>query len=716
MFARSFFSLRVLIRHLAFAAIAPCVMAQQPTLNPSNVTEGMRGQQIDLSGANLPTMPDSIRVRLGATPATVLGATASSLTFRIPDNASLGQQSLSVIVSTGEKKQETPIAVMMTGGKKFFTVISDQVGPLKLGSVAPTVSYPSQKKHFDFKVLGQGFSRRGDDNQLEIENQGTLRIRWDETAANTAELDRTKYDGRGFVISDRELEIRDVDKGAYRPPLKLRVHVGDQVTESASITFAIVDKKVPLWGSLLVVALLLTIVVAISYLGVGAQLTPGGLTVSLFGRFLLDPETETYSLSKVQFFLWTFAAIFGYCFLLLSRSLVQGHFEFVDIPEGLPGIIGASAGTFILAAGITSVRGPKGAGPVKPTLSDLFTTGGVVAPERFQFLIWTLLGVVSFVFLILQNDPANLEKLPPIPTSFLYMMGISSAGYLGGKFVRKPGPVIDSIIAQRGSLKLEIRGRNLSRDAEYRVGDKKISYQLDTAPAGGLTKDATVQILTKEDDPNSEIFAKAVLLTITIPEPAWLTAAQNLTIINPDGQQAVYPFQVQGSAQSPPTDGPGKLKSIPATNVMIKPDQFKQLPPALVGKANTEIPLNDLVTCLGQDRMPLLQKDGSPLAIISKSLIQKFLDQKTAAGGVSVAALSLDDLLTDSQFELLLRNFGVVKSDAALADAKSKMDETGAKLGSTGNCYDIFVTANGLATEPVLGWITNDIINENAKV
>ena len=30
--------------------------------------------------------------------------------------------------------------------------------------------------------------------------------------------------------------------------------------------------------------------------------------------------------------------------------------------------------------------------------------------------------------------------------------------------------------------------------------------------------------------------------------------------------------------------------------------------------------------------------------------------------------------------------------------------------------HDVFVTDNGKADEAVIGWITNDIINENAKV
>jgi hypothetical protein len=147
------------------------------------------------------------------------------------------------------------------------------------------------------------------------------------------------------------------------------------------------------------------------------------------------------------------------------------------------------------------------------------------------------------------------------------------------------------------------------------------------------------------------------------------------------------------------------------------------LPDTLIGKTNEEIQLSDLVTYLEQtskDRMPLFQgnqKDGPVIAIIPLSIIQKFLEQSAPAGGGTAANLSLDDLLTDPQFGPVLRgSFGLVKSDATLADAKSVIDKASTAPGFTGNCYDLFVTATGSATEPVLGWITNDIINENAKV
>jgi hypothetical protein len=78
-------------------------------------------------------------------------------------------------------------------------------------------------------------------------------------------------------------------------------------------------------------------------------------------------------------------------------------------------------------------RGAKGAGPIQPSVADFVATGGLVAAERFQFFIWTLVGVFTFLFLVVFSDPANVSDLPRIPDGFLALMGVSSFGYLGGK-------------------------------------------------------------------------------------------------------------------------------------------------------------------------------------------------------------------------------------------------------------------------------------------
>jgi hypothetical protein len=60
-------------------------------------------------------------------------------------------------------------------------------------------------------------------------------------------------------------------------------------------------------------------------------------------------------------------------------------------------------------------------------------------------LLWTILGVGTFLYAVLQLPPGSISELPAVPERLLVLMGLSSAGYLGGKMARKAGPVIDEI-------------------------------------------------------------------------------------------------------------------------------------------------------------------------------------------------------------------------------------------------------------------------------
>jgi len=106
--------------------------------------------------------------------------------------------------------------------------------------------------------------------------------------------------------------------------------------------------------------------------------------------------------------------------------------------------MGISAGTTVTAIGITNQFGGKGSGPTKPSMADFITTGGLIAPDRFQFFIWTIVGIIGFIALLIFADPSTLSDMPKLPENFLTIMGISSAAYLGGKAVRKAGPVVKS--------------------------------------------------------------------------------------------------------------------------------------------------------------------------------------------------------------------------------------------------------------------------------
>jgi hypothetical protein len=174
------------------------------------------------------------------------------------------------------------------------------------------------------------------------------------------------------------------------------------------------------------------------------QMIDTGVRSGLFTTFLLDPQTNSLSLSKFQFYAWTAAAISGYDYLLLSSLLVQKSGQFPDVPTSLPWIFGTSIATSIGIGAITVARGPKGAGELRPRLSDLITAGGVVQPDRVQYLVWTLVGVSGYVLTILGLDPRNIKSLPSIPTTLLTLGGVSAAGYVGGRMATKVGPVVDT--------------------------------------------------------------------------------------------------------------------------------------------------------------------------------------------------------------------------------------------------------------------------------
>ena len=323
------------------------------------------------------------------------------------------------------------------------------------------------------------------------------------------------------------------------------VHNGAK-SQAQTLTVVAADKNTPRNTALAVAAGLVVLVYLL--LSAGRRGVQGDKRAFLLSALFLDEETQTYSLSKCQFYAWTLAAILGYVFLVISTSVVQGSTVFPDIPDGLPGIILASAGTAVLATGITSSKGTKGAGPVHPTLADFITNGGVVAPERLQFVVWTVVGIVTFLTIVFSSDPLTVNGLPKIPSGFLELMGISSAGYLAGKLVRDPGPIIQLLTITEVNrttatwhalMKLELKGQNLSDQAVVKVDNEEL------AP----NKFAIVG-KTKQDPASNTPWFSVVEITLLEAEK-YLTGSHLIYLVNDDGQSATETFPVNPVSVDP---------------------------------------------------------------------------------------------------------------------------------------------------------------------
>jgi hypothetical protein len=243
------------------------------------------------------------------------------------------------------------------------------------------------------------------------------------------------------VVSDQEIDLCRVpvpDSGEFH----VQVAVGDEISKPQTFrVYAYGKTSVALMAAVIALILALLPLLLLSWVKESYTISRQEYKLRLL---FLDPQTDTYSLSKLQFYLWTNAAIFGYAYLFISRVLVQ-HGIWPDIPPNLPGVIAIAAGTSVSSQIITSSKGSKGAGPLYPGFADFITSGGVVAPDRLQMLLWTLFGVGAFIVTTLGQAPAIIQDLPTVPDHLLYMMGLSSAGYLGGKLARKAGPVVNEI-------------------------------------------------------------------------------------------------------------------------------------------------------------------------------------------------------------------------------------------------------------------------------
>lgn len=114
----------------------------------------------------------------------------------------------------------------------------------------------------------------------------------------------------------------------------------------------------------------------------------------------------------------------------------------------------------------------------------------------------------------------------------------------------------------------------------------------------------------------------------------------------------------------------------------------------------------------GRSRLPVLDADDHPKYIIHRSMLDKYVVDRHMAGilQADINELTLENLVADdadlkTMFET---SFATVSETATLAEAKKAMQQKG-------TCQDAFVTQNGTAQEPVLGWLTNVDIAKHAR-
>jgi hypothetical protein len=172
-------------------------------------------------------------------------------------------------------------------------------------------------------------------------------------------------------------------------------------------------------------------------------------------------------------------------------------------------------------------------------MADFICTGGLVTSDRFQFFIWTLVGCAGFLSLVLLQDPAAFKDLPDVPSGFLYLMGISATGYLGGKLVRLPGPIVAKLLVSSvvpatpvapANMTIDLQGENLSKEALVKVDDLTLR-----------TDQYSIVPVKSQDQAPDPSFCTELALTLK-DATAYVEGVHRLSLTNKDGQMADCTF------------------------------------------------------------------------------------------------------------------------------------------------------------------------------
>lgn len=153
-----------------------------------------------------------------------------------------------------------------------------------------------------------------------------------------------------------------------------------------------------------------------------------------------------------------------------------------------------------------------------------------------------------------------------------------------------------------------------------------------------------------------------------------------------------------------------KLKAIPVTKVMIKLSEMTKF------KYDDTQKVQDILTKLKDsgkgERLPFLDGKNCPIYMLHKSSIDSAIVEASGQeNGLVLAEVTLQQLFdkVPSLKMLAIGSFGTLGQDATL-------EATRAEMMRINDCQDVYITEKGTKDSPVVGWITNGIIEENSKL
>lgn len=117
------------------------------------------------------------------------------------------------------------------------------------------------------------------------------------------------------------------------------------------------------------------------------------------------------------------------------------------------------------------------------------------------------------------------------------------------------------------------------------------------------------------------------------------------------------------------------------------------------------------------DRLPIFDDKKAIRYIIHESTMNEFVRKFISGKYLQLSDKKLSDISLDQMINYtddVIK--GKITQSLAFVSKSATLFEANQKLTSNSLCQDVFVTENGIASEEVTGWITNNKIAELAKV
>jgi hypothetical protein len=197
------------------------------------------------------------------------------------------------------------------------------------------------------------------------------------------------------------------------------------------------------------------------------------VVTSALGRssnILIDGRGR-YSLNRFQVVVWTVVVLSLICGVAGGRLLAhRPDVLSFDVPSDVLGLLGISVGSAVLATAVkiskstthperiaANQHGAKASVWEMLLVEEGASANKTIDVTKFQNFAFTVVLVVAYVTLAAAQikaagDPANITSLPTFPPTFLALLGISHAGYLGGKIPSPAGTPDGYTVANRAAL------------------------------------------------------------------------------------------------------------------------------------------------------------------------------------------------------------------------------------------------------------------------